>query len=97
MYTKEDVIKFGTYLLSEERTKKIEFAFGANPERGNSLKAELLTVTEADFDTVWPPIKHELTQEDLNVNGPIADAEGNQLQAGDIVEVPTTPDGPVEA
>lgn len=87
MYTKEDVIKFATYVLSEERTRRIELS---NPADA-SLRGKLLTVTEDDFDAVWPPIQHELTQEDINVNGEITTEAGEVLQAGDIVEITTEP------
>lgn len=87
MYTKEDVIKFATYVLSEERTRRIELSNLAD----TSLRGKLLTVTEEDFDAVWPPIKHELTQEDLDVNGPIVTEEGVQLQVGDEIKIPTSP------
>lgn len=88
MYTKEDVIKFGKYLLSEARAKRLEATLPQN----DLFVALSKEISEDDFDAVWPPIQHELTQEDLDVNGPITDADGNAVKAEAIVEIPTAPD-----
>lgn len=117
MYTKEDVVKFGTYLLSQERTKRVEFQYPQNDQ----FAARLREVTDDDFfgafpeepiiltaqDFVnnpelaensvnaldeWPVEEHVLTQEDLDVNGPITDAvTGEQLVAGTVIGIPTIP------
>lgn len=88
MYTKQDVVKFGSYLLSQDRAKRVASEYPDNMH----FAANAAQVTDSDFEAVWPSIQHELTQEDLDVNGPVADVDGNQLQAGDIIEVPTAPD-----
>jgi hypothetical protein len=87
MYTKGDLIEFGSYLLSEARTKRVEFENGHNAE----LRSKLLSVSEADFEAVWPIATHVLTEEDIKFNGPITDESGVELKAGDIVGVPTDP------
>lgn len=88
MYTHEDLIKFGTYLLSEERTKAVEFS-NVNDA---SLRAKLLSVSEADINAVFPTVKHTLTVEDLEVNGEIVAEDGTALQAGDEIEIPVSPE-----
>lgn len=88
MYTKQDLVKFGSYLLSESRAKRVASEYPDNMH----FATNAAQVTESDFDAVWPPIQHELTQEDLDVNGAITDEAGEELQAGDVVEVPTAPD-----
>jgi hypothetical protein len=93
MYTKEDVIKFGTYLLSEARAKKIEATIPHN----DTFVATTRTVTEADFEAVWPIVDHELSQEDIDANEPITDEDGTELVAGDIVGIPTDPNDLLDA
>lgn len=90
MYTKEDVIKFGTYLLSEARTKRIEFT---NPNDA-SLREKLLTVTDDDFLGAFPETTIVLTAEDFDNNpelSEVVDEAGAPLQAGDEVSIPTDP------
>ena len=90
MYTKEDVEKFGTYLLSEARTKRIEFS---NPNDA-SLREKLLTVTDDDFLGAFPETPIILTAQDF-VNNPelseVVDEAGVALQVGDEISVPSDP------
>jgi hypothetical protein len=87
MYTKQDLVRFGSYLLSEDRAKRVATEFPDNMHFPTNARQ----VSESDFEAVWPPIQHELTQEDLDVNGPVFEADGTELQAGDIVEISTEP------
>lgn len=84
MYTHEELIKFGTYLLSEARTKSVEF----NNINDASLREKLLTVSDEDIAAVFPTVSHVLTEEDLAENGPITTEAGEELVAGDVVEIP---------
>lgn len=90
MYTKEEVEKFGTYLLSEARTKRVEFT---NPH-DSTLREKLLTVSDDDFLGAFPETIIVLTAQDF-VNNPelseVADEAGAPLQEGDEISIPTAP------
>lgn len=96
MYTKEDVIKFGTYLLSEARTRRVEFS---NPN-DSSLRDKLLAVTDDDFLGAFPETPIILTAQDF-VNNPelseVTDVDGVPLQVGDEISIPTDPNDLVQA
>lgn len=87
MYTREDLVKFGSYLLSEERAKKVEAAYPYDA----AFAANARVITEEDFLSVWPIENHELTQADIEANGSITDETGVELKAGDVVGIPTDP------
>lgn len=90
MYTKEDVIKFGTYLLSEARARRVEFS---NPNDA-SLRDKLLAVTDDDFLGAFPETPIILTAQDF-VNNPelaeVTDINGASLQEGDEINIPSDP------
>lgn len=90
MYTKEDMIKFGTYLLSEARAKRIEFMLPHNDE----FAAKSREVSEDDFLGAFPDETIILTAQDFVNNPDLADVvdENNvPLQAGDEITVPSDP------
>lgn len=96
MYTKEEVERFGAYLLSEARTRRIEFT---NPNDA-SLRDKLLTVTDDDFLGAFPETPIILTAQDF-VNNPelseVVDEAGVPLQEGDEISIPTDPNDLVQA
>lgn len=90
MYTKEQVEQFGTYLLSEARSRRVEFS---NPNDA-TLREKLLTVTDDDFLGAFPEMTIILTAQDF-VNNPelaeVTDTNGAPLQEGDEINIPSDP------
>lgn len=90
MYTKEDVVKFGTYLLSEARAKRIQFTLPQNDQ----FAAKSREVSDDDFLGAFPEETIILTAQDF-VNNPelseVVDEANVPLQEGDEISIPTDP------
>ena len=90
MYSKQDMIQFGTYLLSEARAKRLEVMLPHNDQ----FAAKSREVSEDDFLGAFPNETIILTAQDF-VNDPelanVVDEANVPLQVGDQIEIPSDP------